>query len=53
MFQYAAVCFGLMLLASLAGFGGVLGTAVAATKALAVIFLLLFFASLFRGLYQA
>jgi len=51
MFHYAALCFAVTLVASLMGFGGVLGTAVALTKALAVVFLLLFFVSLYKGLY--
>lgn len=52
MLHVAAGSFLITLLASLMGFGGLLGTAVAITKALAVVFLLLFFVSLFRLLYD-
>lgn len=57
MFHYAALCFGITIATALMGFGpvgtelGALGAAVALTKALAVVFLLLFFVSLYRGLY--
>lgn len=44
-------CFAIMIIASLVGFGA--GLAVAVTKALAVLFLVLFFVSLFRLLSEA
>ena len=50
MVHWAAACFLFTLVASLMGFGGVLGTAVAITKALAVVSLLLFFVMLHRVL---
>ena len=53
MFQDAALCFATTLIASLMGFGGFFGTAVEITKALAVVFLVLFFVSLYRALWQA
>ena len=49
----AAACFAITLACSFIGFGGLVETAAAATKALAVLFLLLFFVSLFRLLYGA
>jgi uncharacterized membrane protein YtjA (UPF0391 family) len=49
----AAACFAITLVASLMGFGGVLGTAVAITKALAVVSLLLFFVTLYRVLAES
>ena len=52
MIHWAAACFAITLLASLMGFGGVLGTAVAITKALAVVSLLLFFVTLYRVLAE-
>jgi uncharacterized membrane protein YtjA (UPF0391 family) len=48
----AAMSFAVTLLAAMAGFGGALGTAVAVTKALAVIFLVLFFVALFQLLRE-
>ena len=42
--------FALTLLASMAGFGGVLETGVAPTKAVAVVSMLLFFVTLYRVL---
>ena len=53
MFQDAALCFAITLIASLMGFGGFFGTVVEITKALAVVFLVLFFVSLYRALWQA
>ena len=53
MLRFALLCFVITLLASLMGFGGVLGTAVAVTKALAVLFLILFLAAVYRGLYES
>ena len=50
--HHAAACFAVMIVASLVGFGGLVETATAAVKALAVISLLAFFASLFRLLYE-
>lgn len=52
MLNYAAACFAITLLASLMGFGGMLDTAVAVTKALAVVSLLLFFVMLYRVLTE-
>lgn len=51
MLYHAAACFFITIIASLIGFGGLVETATAAVKALAVVFLLLFFVSLFRLLY--
>ena len=51
MLQHAATCFFITIVASLVGFGGLAETATAAVKATAVIFLVLFFVSLFRLLY--
>jgi len=48
MLQCAGLCFAITLIASAAGFGGFLEAAPAASKAVAVVFLLLFFMSLFR-----
>ena len=45
-----ASLFALTLIASMAGFGGVLETAVAPSKAVAVVSLLLFFVMLYRVL---
>jgi uncharacterized membrane protein YtjA (UPF0391 family) len=53
MLKHAVACFFITIVASLIGFGGLVETAAAATKALAVIFLVLFFVSLFRLLYAA
>ena len=53
MLTHAATCFAITLLASLCGFGGFVETFNAAVKALAVIFLVLFFVSLFRLLYDS
>ena len=52
MIRQAGICFVLMLTASMAGFGGVLETehVVQPSKALAVIFLVLFFVMLYRVL---
>jgi len=52
MIHWAAACFVITLFASLMGFGGVLGTAVAIIKALAVVSLLLFFVALYRVLAE-
>lgn len=52
MLRYAVFCFAITLIASLVGFGGLLGTAVAMIKALAVVFLLLFFVMLYRVLAE-
>ena len=52
MLLHAAACFLITIVASLVGFGGLVETFAAATKALAVIFLVLFFVSLFRLLYE-
>jgi uncharacterized membrane protein YtjA (UPF0391 family) len=52
MLQHAAACFVITIVASLIGFGGMVETATAAVKALAVVFLLLFFVSLFRLLFE-
>ena len=52
MLKYVAACFAITLVASLVGFGGVVASIVAITKALAVIFLVLFFVGLFRLLYE-
>ena len=52
MFQDAALCFAITLIASLMGFGGFFVTVVEITKALAVVFLVLFFVSLYRALWQ-
>jgi len=51
MLQHAATCFFITIVASLVGFGGLVEAATAATKATAVVFLVLFFVSLFRLLY--
>ena len=52
MLKHAAACFFITIIASLIGFGGLFETFAAAVKALAVIFLVLFFVSLFRLLYE-
>ena len=52
MLRHAATCFFLTIVASLVGFGGLVETATAAVKASAVVFMLLFFVTLFRLLYQ-
>ena len=51
MLQHAATCFFITIVASLVGFGGLVETATAAVKATAVVFLVLFFVTLFRLLY--
>ena len=51
MLGHAATCFFITIVASLVGFGGLVETATAAVKATAVVFLVLFFVSLFRLLY--
>jgi len=48
MLQDAAASFAVMIAASFAGFGGLVETAGASVKALAVMALVLFFVSLFR-----
>ena len=48
MLHYVGISFAITLLAAMAGFGGVLPTAVAATKALSVIFMVVFFFALFQ-----
>ena len=59
MLHHAAALFGITLVSSLMGFGGVLDlggvldTAVAITKALAVVSLLLFFVMLYRVLAES
>jgi uncharacterized membrane protein YtjA (UPF0391 family) len=52
MLNQAVTLFAITLTASLLGFGGVLPTAVAVTKALAVVCLILFLATLYRVLYD-
>ena len=52
MFQDAALCFAITLIASLMGFSGFFEMAVEITKALAVAFLVLFFVTLYRALWQ-
>lgn len=52
MLKHAAICFFITIIASLVGFGGLVETATAAVKATAVVFLVLFFVSLFRLLYE-
>ncbi len=51
MLPFAALCFAITLLASLMGFGGVIDSAVAFTKGIAVVSLVLFCATAYRGLY--
>jgi uncharacterized membrane protein YtjA (UPF0391 family) len=58
MLRDAALCFAMTLVASFAGFGGVMegglmGDAAAPTKALAVICLVLFLVSLYRVLNES
>jgi uncharacterized membrane protein YtjA (UPF0391 family) len=53
MLQHAAASFFVMIAASFAGFGGLVETAAAGVKGLAVIALVAFFVSLFRLLYEA
>ena len=50
--HYAAMFFGATLFAALMGFGGLLVTAPGLVKAISVVFLLLFFLSLYRALYR-
>jgi uncharacterized membrane protein YtjA (UPF0391 family) len=52
MLYHAVTLFAITIFASLVGFGGVLPTAVAVTKAWAVLCLLAFFVTLFRLLYD-
>jgi uncharacterized membrane protein YtjA (UPF0391 family) len=51
--QFAGLLFGVTLLAAFMGFGGVLATGPEFAKAVAVVGLVLFFVSLYRGLYRA
>jgi uncharacterized membrane protein YtjA (UPF0391 family) len=53
MLQDAVICFAITLIASLMGFGGFFEMAVEITKALAVVFLVLFFVTLYRVLWQS
>ena len=52
MLYYAAMCFVVAIVSALMGFGGVLINFAEIPKALSVIALVLFFVSLFRGLYE-
>ena len=52
MLPFAALWFAITLLASLVGFGGIIDYAAAFTKGLAVVSLVLFCATAYRGLYE-
>ena len=49
----AAMCFVMLIVSALIGFGGIVAAASEIPKAVSVLFLLLFFVSLWRGLYVA